>query len=125
MDHQIKHLKTELFARLDQDYSSAKTHVSAELERTKHQLDQIKAFIDSRYEDIRHMLSENRERMSQFATRDLAIAIEDSLKNRVRKYEEEVDCVQKTIRDTLNKFNDCQARLTKQIEINTMRGSQL
>ena len=122
---QINTLKTELFTRLDQDYSATNKHVSAELERTKNQFDQMKTFIDCRYEDTRHMLSENRERMSQFATRDLAIAIEDSLKNRVRKYEEEVDCVQKTLRDTLNKFNDCQARLTKQIEINTMRGSQL
>ena len=85
----------------------------------------MRTFIDSRYEDIQHMVSENRERMNMYATRDMAKDIEGSLKNQIRKYEEEVDCVQKTLRDTLNKFNDCQARLNKQIEINTMRGAQL
>lgn len=43
----------------------------------------------------------------------------------MNKFEDEVDGLQKFMRDLNLKFSDCQNRLLKQLEINAIKGSQL
>jgi hypothetical protein len=71
------------------------------------------SFTESKYNDTKSMMASNNAHMKTLASLSIVRELETEIKVKIEKTDDEIDGLQKFMRDVNLKFNDCQNRLLK------------
>ncbi len=122
---QFKVCRTELTTKIESSVLAVKNTLQTKIERCSEQIDQLNYFTYTKCDDQQKLIQAQNDKIIRLASKDHIAQLEITFKQQMSKYEVEVDDFQAVMRDLNNKFNDCQNRLLKQLELNALKGSQL